>query len=272
MRQPNEEEQETSGPTSGEGSELPVAELISAAAEVNQAAAALSVEAQTALGPAVETLQTLSESVGVDPAAVVNHTTLSSLDSILSDAQVIAANQGGAATQTGSTDFKITKDDTYKFNPTTIAGAGQELDNHMSVHGEAAHVLLKPQDTKFEIDAQTKKVVKATVLFHLERELPEWTNVKDVGKKCPCWEKEWDRFDEAIKLHEQQHINIYKKLLAGLHAKCIGKSEQEAGDAIDKAIEAAEKLQEEFDTKTDHGQTATPSTKFNAGISCTGCQ
>jgi predicted secreted Zn-dependent protease len=272
MKQPQEDVQEAPGTDGGELSDLPVAALIGAAVEINQAIVGLSAEAQTGLGPAVETLQNIAETVGVDPATTINHTTLSDLDSILSDAQVLAANQAGGATQTGSTEIKMTKDETYKFNPNTIAGAGQELDNHMDIHGEAAHVALKPQESKFVLDAQSNKVVKATVLFHMERELPEWTNVNEVGKNCPCWKKEWDRFEKAIKIHEQQHVNIYKKLLAGLHAKCIGKSAEDAGKAIDKAIEDAEKVQEEFDTKTSNGQTATPSTKFNAGISCKGCQ
>lgn len=272
MKQPDEDVQEFPGTAGGESSDLPLADLMAAATEVNQAIVGLSAEAQSGLGPAIETLTNVAESVGIDPASTLNHTTLSDLDSVLSDAQVFAANQAGGASQTGSTDIKITKDETYKFNPDTIGGAGQELDNHMSIHGEAAHVALIPQPTQFVIDEQSGKVIKATVLFHLERELPEWTNVEDVGKKCPCWKKEWDRFDEAIKIHEQQHINIYKKILAGLHAKCIGLTQTAAGDAIDKAIEDVEILQEEFDTKTDHGQDATPSTKFNAGKSCKGCQ
>jgi predicted secreted Zn-dependent protease len=274
MKQPDEDVQETSGTDAGEVSDLPVADLMEAVSEVNSAVVGLSAEAQSGLGPAIETLNNVAESVGIDPASTLNHTTLSDLDSVLADAQVFAANQGGAATNTGFTKIKVDKDETYKFNPNTIAGAGQELDNHMAIHGEAGHVgpLDKNQPViKFQLDAKSKLVVEATFSLMLERELPEWTNVKDVGKKCPCWKAEWDRFDKAIKIHEQQHVNIYKKLLAGLHAKCIGKTETEAGNIIDAVMADVEVKQAEFDTKTQNGQIATPSTKFNAGKSCKSC-
>jgi len=179
------------------------------------------------------------------------------------------ANKAGGASKTGFTKVEITKDDTYKFKADTIAEVGQKLDAYMDLHGEVAHVAKRSSEV---LRPDKKKIVRrAELTYNLERQLPEWTNVEEVGKKCPCWKKEWDRFEEAIKKHEQLHVDIYKKYLAGLHDKCVGLTEDKAWEELENADIGVEALQDEFDDKTEHGQNAKPSTKFNAGISCNGC-
>jgi peptidoglycan hydrolase-like protein with peptidoglycan-binding domain/predicted secreted Zn-dependent protease len=269
MTQPDEKDT-ASGGAAAQGSNAEMAALLGAAVDVNQAIVGLSTEAAGELGPTVSGLQTVVQQVGVDPANTLNAGTITDLDAFLADIQVVAANTGAGADKNGFTKIDITSDDTYKFKADTIADVGQKLDNHMSTHGEAAHVSNTPSQNLI-FDEATKIVQRVELTYSLERILPEWTNADEVGKKCPCWKKEWDRFEEAIKIHEQTHVNIYKKFLAGLHNKCIGKTQKQAEDIINKAEEDVEKLQKAFDDKNDHGQTAPQSTKFNAGISCNGC-
>jgi peptidoglycan hydrolase-like protein with peptidoglycan-binding domain len=269
MAQPDEDAESISSGGSGQGSNIEMAALLAAAADVNQVVIGLAVGAMGGMAPAVGVLQNVIRNIGIDPASTLNTTTLSELDAVLADIQVHGANVASKPTKTGSTEIKITDDTTYNFKADTIAGVGQELEIHMNIHGEAAHVEMTPVQDLRTLD---DKVFKAELKFNLKRELPKWTNANQIGQKCPCWKKEWDRFEKAIKIHEQTHVNIYKKFLAGLHSKCIGLTLDEAEKVIKKAVAKVEDLQDLFDTKTDHGQKATPSTKFNAGISCKGCQ
>lgn len=245
--------------------------LVTAAADVLQAIQNLDPQTQSQFTDEIAFVEGVAAQASEAPDSPLDPLVLTQLGTFFVELQTHAANQAGAATGTGFTKIEVVKDDTYKIRADTIGGVGQELDNHSSIHGEAAHVKRQKASISF-VTNESSIVVKAEIEFPLERELPEWTKADEVGKKCPCWKKEWDRFDKAIQAHEQQHVNLYKQFLVNLHAKCIGKTEDAADKVIDDVLDAVEKAQEKFDTTTDHGQNATPSTKFNAGISCDGCK
>jgi peptidoglycan hydrolase-like protein with peptidoglycan-binding domain/predicted secreted Zn-dependent protease len=245
--------------------------LVTAAADVLQAIQNLDPQTQSQFADEIAFVEQIAAQANEAPDSPLDPLVLTQLGTFFVELQTHAANQAGAATGTGFTNVDIVKDETYKIRADTIGGVGQELDNHSSIHGEAAHVIRQQASIRF-VTNESKIVVRAELKFPLERELPEWTKADEVGKKCPCWKKEWDRFDQAIQAHEQQHVNLYKQFLVNLHAKCIGKTEDAADKVIDGVLEAVEKAQEKFDTTTDHGKNATPSTKFNAGISCDGCK
>lgn len=245
--------------------------LATAAADVLQAIQNLDPQTQSQFTDEIAFVEQIATQANEAPDSPLDPLVLTQLGTFFVDLQAHAANQAGAATGTGFTKVEIVKDETYKITADTIGGVGQELDNHSNIHGEAAHVKRQEASITF-FPNQSGIVVRAEIEFPLERELPEWTKVEEVGKKCPCWKKEWDRFDKAIQAHEQQHINLYKQFLVNLHAQCIGKTEDAADKIIDGVLDAVEKAQEKFDTQTNHGQNATPSTKFNAGISCDGCK
>lgn len=248
-----------------------VGSLVTAAADVLQAIQNLDPQTQSQFTDEIAFVEQIATQANEAPDSPLDPLVLTQLGTFFVDLQAHAANQAGTATGTGFTKVEVVQDETYKITADTIGGVGQELDNHSSIFGEAAHVKRQQASISFVTNA-SGIVVRAEIEFPLERELPEWTKAEEVGKKCPCWKKEWDRFDKAIQAHEQQHVNLYKQFLVNLHAQCIGKTEDAADKVIDGVLEATEDAQEKFDTQTDHGQNATPSTKFNAGISCDGCK
>lgn len=192
------------------------------------------------------------------------------LDTVASDVGEAVANHAGAQTETGSSRVDVVSDVTYKITADDIAGVGQALSDHMAIHGEAAHVAPHGEDGGVTLDLEMSaqgRVVKATVTLELERVLPEWT--KAGSTKCSCWKAEWDRFDAAIRAHEQQHVNLFKKFFTGLHLKLVGKTEAAANQTFDDVFERCENAQDTFDTTTTHGQTPPPGTSFNAGKPCT---
>ncbi len=206
--------------------------------------------------------------------------TLTALDTITVDVGEAAANAGGAAAGTGSTSVAVSEDLNYVIDAETIAGIGEQLETRMNIHGEAGHVVIIPvekENSEGDIEEvipnpvyetnKKGKVTKATVKLDLERVLPIWTKEKD--SKCPCWVKEWKRYEAAISAHEQEHVNIYKRFFTGIHQKMIGKTENKADDVFFAALDAAEKAQETFDTTTEHGQVPKPGTTFDAGTACT---
>lgn len=196
------------------------------------------------------------------------------LDTVASQLGEKAANQAGKVTGTGSTTVSVVSDTTYKIKGTTIAEVGNALDTHMTTHGEVAHVAphAGPDGTPIGIEVDYEfsaaaRVTRATIKLDLDRVLPEWTNAATT--KCACWKKEWDRFEAAIRAHEQEHVNIYTKFLTGLHLKFDKKTMAEADKILDDVFAATERAQADFDTRTDHGQIPAPGTKFAAGTPCT---
>ncbi len=224
------------------------------------------------VGPAGATTGTLVDGllVGTLPLdqAVIQ------LDTVSAQLGEHAANTAGAATGTGTTTVRVVSDTTYKITGDTIADVGSGLSAHMATHGEAAHVAphTRPDgtvpgiDVAFEFSADGK-VARATVTLELDRVLPEWTKASTTT--CTCWKQEWDRFDAAIRAHEQEHVNIFTRFLTGLHLKFVGKTQAEADAVLDKEFKATEQAQADFDTRTTNGMTPPPGTRFNAGLSCT---
>ena len=207
--------------------------------------------------------------------------TLTALDTITVDVGEAVANTGGAATGTGSTTVAVTEDLNYVIDAETIAGdrratrdenehprRGRARRDHPRREGEQPRATSK-KSSRIRSTRRTQKgkVTKATVKLDLERVLPKWTKEKD--SKCPCWVKEWKRYEAAIAAHEQEHVNIYKRFFTGIHLKMIGKTENKADDVFFAALDAAEKAQETFDKTTTHGQVPKPGTAFDAGKACT---
>ena len=201
------------------------------------------------------------------------------LNTVTANVGQAVANQAGAATGSGSTTVGVVKQSTYKITGDTIAEVGQELDTHMSIHGEAAHVAeLQPDMSKpanstdnqagptMFLSTENGKVVSARVVLNLELVLPEWT--KASSTKCACWKKEWDRFHTAISAHEQEHVNRAVNAFSGLHVLVKGKPEDEAWKKFDEVADAYDKAQKDFDANTDHGKKPPPGTNFNAGVPC----
>jgi peptidoglycan hydrolase-like protein with peptidoglycan-binding domain len=239
--------------------------VLDAAAQVAELLVRMEPAVRSELGQTGEALDAIVGGLVAGGSAVPLESTLVQLDTIVADVGEFAANQAGAATDTGSTTVGVTSDTTYKITGDTIADVGQELDVRQSTHGEAGHVTsLGPSLATSTVN---DRVTKATIVVALARVLPEWT--KAGSTKCACWKQEWNRFDGALRAHEQEHVNIYKKFWTGAHLKLIGKTEKKAEEEFDKVEAVAEKAQGEFDTRTKNGREPAPGTNFDAGKPCT---
>lgn len=218
----------------------------------------------------IAALERLIQQAGIGQGFSIDPAVLGQLDDILTGLQGVTANQTAGGVGASSTTISL-KESSWSVKGSTIADVGQELSTHQSTHGEAGHVERGSTNISYGPPSAQNKVQQVTVEVPLTREMPVWPNAAEVGKKCPCWLKEWNRFLAALTAHEQKHVDIYKKHLTDVHKKMLGKSETDADAAIDKALEAAEKEQSEFDTSTDHGKKPAPGTAFNAGIACDSC-
>ncbi len=221
----------------------------------------------------IDSLQKILDIAGIGKPFQAYPAILAQLNTILGGLQASANNtaSGGSANTSTSKSEVTVKESTWKIKGSTIADVGLELDTHASTHGEAAHVERKTEIVTYDDFFPNNTVKQVTMVVPLERVLPEWPNAQKAqfnNKPCPCWTKEWNRFYGAISSHEEEHVKIYKKHLEGIHPQLLRKTTTAADKVIEKAIENAEKEQTAFDTKTDHGKKATPSTNFNAGVAC----
>lgn len=238
--------------------------------EIKAAVQNLPAALQTGFQTTLQQMQTVADQIkkGTAPTEAMVTTFNQATADLLTVANTISvpASANGSATK-----IDLKKPTTWTITGTTIADVGQELDIRKSTHGEAAHVQRgEGKVDGIELDANGN-IKKVQIEIPIDMELPQWPKADEVGKKCPCWKQEWDKFEAAITAHEQQHVAIYKLYFSNLHLRMLGKPEQAAFDLFDKTMEDAEKAQEAFDDATGHGVTGVPSTAFNAGRSCDGC-
>jgi hypothetical protein len=130
-----------------------------------------------------------------------------------------------------------------------VAGEFATMAANLAARTEAGSVTSHVSDIYLEPIPGPIKLANITV--DETRSLPAWV---DRGKPTPEQVAEWDRFRAALGAHEQTHIDLDRKTFTNLHTKCIGVKEDKANARIDAAIAAADVVNAEFDTKTDHGR------------------
>ena len=144
-----------------------------------------------------------------------------------------------------------------KFN---VAGEFATMASNLAARTEAGSVTSQVSDIYLEPLPGPVKLANITVTE--TRSMPNWV---DRGTPTSEQTAEWERFFAALGDHEQTHIDLDKKAFANIHTKCIGVSETKANERIDAAIAAADVVNAEFDTKTDHGRNAGTKIDTNVG-------
>jgi hypothetical protein len=107
------------------------------------------------------------------------------------------------------------------------------------------------------------KVTAATVTVTETVTMPTWTKA---DKQCEPIKKEWTRFRAALAVHEQGHVDIDKKWFGNLDQRLVGVKDDAVDTKVEQIKAQADKENNEYDTKTDHG--LKQGTGIDAGIRC----
>lgn len=110
-------------------------------------------------------------------------------------------------------------------------------------------------------DPSTSAVLKVTQTMTL----PTWA---ERSKQCPEVQKAWDDFANALRTHEDGHVAIDKTQFDGAHRRFVGKASSATQTVSDQLRKDVQKVQDEFDTKTDHGRKGTPPTTIDLNAQC----
>jgi hypothetical protein len=158
--------------------------------------------------------------------------------------------EGPTSIPTSKTDHNVAKA-TF-----TVSGSLQQAADSLAARNEAGSVATGFSSINFTTKGES--VVAAVLEVTSTVTLPVWS---DRGSAPPEEQKEWDRFAAAIAAHEAQHLALDKREFANAHAKCLGKTETKADEALDAVQTKADTVNQEYDTQTDHGKNA--GTKIN---------
>jgi predicted secreted Zn-dependent protease len=128
---------------------------------------------------------------------------------------------------------------------------------------EAASVLpkLTPQP-QYEYDGNDR-VKKVTVTVVEAKEMPNW---KEADAQCPPIRAEWTRFFGVLDNHENTHVAIDRKHFSDVHRKLVGKKREAAWKALDDEIDAADKENQAYDTRTSNG--VAEGANINTAVQC----
>jgi hypothetical protein len=96
-------------------------------------------------------------------------------------------------------------------------------------------------------------VTSAIVTVPIPLEMPRWPGHRKVSKTAQA---EWDRAYRALEAHEQGHVDLVHEHFDGMASSLIGKTEAQANAAFQKATEDLQSASDEYDQRTDHGQSA----------------
>jgi hypothetical protein len=128
---------------------------------------------------------------------------------------------------------------------------------------------MPPEPGSLTFDIATKAdgdpITKATVTVKQVMVLARWA---ERDKQCKPIQAAWDRFASALRVHEDEHVKINKQQLANAHDRYVGRPQSETQDVTTELENETFAAGQTFDTNTDHGKTATPSTTIDVGVKC----
>ena len=121
---------------------------------------------------------------------------------------------------------------------------------------------IKARDTVGELECATQlflddatednaPVTRCKVVAQCVRTLPTWTNR---NKRPAAAQKEWDRFRDAVRKHEDGHTAVSKPHFDGVCKAARGKTHAQAEALFEEAKKKAREANDAHDTKTDHGK------------------
>lgn len=120
---------------------------------------------------------------------------------------------------------------------------------------------------EFDFTVATNGDPATNVTVHVTQVLtmPQWA---ERDKQCPGVQKAWDSFVAALRAHENGHLAIDRKEFASAHTRFVGKPADKI-DEESRALQAhVRAVQEEYDTRTDHGRKGTPPTVLDTSAAC----
>lgn len=115
---------------------------------------------------------------------------------------------------------------------------------------EAGSVEWRPH-LSYKDSGTTGKITSATVTVPMNVTLPIWNPPASTGPKTKA---EWNRARNALKAHEDGHIELVHKHFGGLADKLIGKTPAEAEALFKETTANLQRESDEYDVKTDHGR------------------
>ena len=195
------------------------------------------------IGGIDEALKTLGRPLGLDPEEVER-----GLDGLLDwlrkavdeSPEQIRFNDG---CQEGYTEVRV-ENKTITVRGNTVEDAIEDASRLFG--GHAGQVLPKLGPRFFCPEDESMKVRSASLYVTEEVTLPVWAERSKFPEGA---QKRWDRFLAALGGHEERHVAIDQRLFEPMHQACIGKSQNDAIDAINDVVTQGEAENAKLDAK-----------------------
>lgn len=126
----------------------------------------------------------------------------------------------------------------------TLAAVAETI-SQMDEAGKTEWFVHYDYETSGDVLSTTAVTVKMRVT------MPRWSGY---GTARQAERDEWDRFCAALRTHEQGHIGLVHERLAGIDARLVGKSVDEATRAWQNELDTLRSASDSYDDTTDHGR------------------
>lgn len=159
-----------------------------------------------------------------------------------------AGEPGGAVLGyvTGPTEVKVDKGEPFEFDGETLEDVVEQIRDKPVGHMECEPFLFLEKNASDDEVAKRCKIEVRCVM-----RLPEWTN-RD--KRPAAAQKEWDRYRDLIRKHEEGHKALHKPFYEGICKAAKGKTNGEIRGLVEEGRVKAKAANDEHDRKTNHGK------------------
>jgi predicted secreted Zn-dependent protease len=143
-----------------------------------------------------------------------------------------------------SLDFSETEWRVYDVDADSLAAVAEAI----SRLSEAAQAEWFPA---YEFTTSRGRLATVAVTVGTRVTMPRWTG----RPSAPAAEQaEWTRFCDALREHEQGHIDLVMEHLSGVDERLLGQSVTAARRIWQQALESLEAASGAYDRQTDHGR------------------
>lgn len=143
---------------------------------------------------------------------------------------------------------------TYEPTWTTFEVHGhtlEEVARHVEQLPEAGQTHWTPRYHVQEWDGNNIKRVQVDV--YVQVSMPHWA---EYDSATPAEKAEWDRFVEALRTHEEGHIEIVRTYTENADVMMEGQDEHGAAQKWQDNLQALQQASDQYDTSNDHGRNA----------------
>jgi predicted secreted Zn-dependent protease len=95
------------------------------------------------------------------------------------------------------------------------------------------------------------RLVSTTVTATIRITMPRWNGFASASA---AEQREWRRFVDALRDHEQGHLDLVVRHLSDVDQRLIGRTTANAESAWRRALAALDAATKEYDRETDHGR------------------